>query len=71
MQNGRINASGLRLTCRVVDHKSVLLVSFCQDVMQVGRVKPACLSSVELCGNPPSNQADAMASTKVHILMKG
>jgi hypothetical protein len=30
----------------VVDHGSILLVSFCQDVMQTGRAKPASLSSV-------------------------
>jgi hypothetical protein len=39
-------ASALRSACRVVDHKSVLLVSFCQDMMQVGRAKPNCLSSL-------------------------
>jgi hypothetical protein len=39
-------ASALHPARRVVDHKSVLLVSFCQDVMQVGRAKPTCLSSV-------------------------
>jgi hypothetical protein len=38
-------ASALRPAYRVVDHRSVLLVSFCQDVMQVGRAKPAYLSS--------------------------
>jgi hypothetical protein len=38
-------ASVLCPAYRVVDHKSVLLVSFCQDVMQVGRAKPTCLSS--------------------------
>jgi hypothetical protein len=36
----------LRPAHRIVDHKSVLLVSFCQDVMQVGRAKPTCLSSL-------------------------
>jgi hypothetical protein len=39
-------ASALRRACRIVDHRSVLLVSFCQDVMQVSRAKPACLSSI-------------------------
>jgi hypothetical protein len=39
-------ASALRSAYHVVDHKSVLLVSVCQDVMQVGRAKPACLSSM-------------------------
>jgi hypothetical protein len=37
------SALSLRPVHRVVDHG--LLVSFCQDMMQVGRVKPACLSS--------------------------
>jgi hypothetical protein len=39
-------ALALRPAHRVVDHGSILLVSFCQDVMQMGRAKPACLSSL-------------------------
>jgi hypothetical protein len=39
------DASALRSACRVVDHRYVLMVNFCQDMMQEGRAKPACLSN--------------------------
>jgi hypothetical protein len=38
-------ASALRPACHIVAHRSILLVNFCQDVLQAGRAKPACLSS--------------------------
>jgi hypothetical protein len=40
------DASALRSACRVVDHRYVWLVNFCQDMMQEGRAKPAYLSSI-------------------------
>jgi hypothetical protein len=39
-------ASALRPACDVIDDRSVLLVSFYQNVMYVGRAKPAYLSSI-------------------------
>jgi hypothetical protein len=58
------DASALRSACRVVDHRSVLLVSFCQDVMQVGRAKPACLSSSNYftCSRTPHGLTTTPAS---------
>jgi hypothetical protein len=41
-------ALSLRPARRIVDHGSILLVSFCQDVMQAGRAKPAYLSSMDV-----------------------
>jgi hypothetical protein len=41
-----IGASALRPARRVVDHRYLFLVSFCQDVMQVGRAKSTYLSSI-------------------------
>jgi hypothetical protein len=41
-------ALALRQAHHVVDHGSILLVSICQNVMQTGRAKPACLSSNDI-----------------------
>jgi hypothetical protein len=46
-----LGASALCPARRVVDHGSILLVNFCQDVMQAGRAKPACLSSFNVALN--------------------